>query len=85
MARGWDSKSVESQIADAEAQVDRDRALTREQRKIQAKRASLDLSRRRVLRELQTARSAVHRAALENALAFLDGELRKLEPPEGSR
>jgi hypothetical protein len=78
MARGWESKSVESQIADAGSQADRAGALTREGREIEAKRASLDLSRRRVLQELQATRSALRRTSLEQALAFLDEEIRKL-------
>ena len=84
MARGWESKSVESQIEDADSRADRG-AFTREQREIEAKRASLDLSRRRILQELEAARSAVRRAALEQALAFLDEEIRKLGPhPPGA-
>lgn len=78
MARGWESKSVESQIDDAASLADRGEALTPEQREIRSKRASLDLSRRRVLQELQTTRSAVRRASLEQALAFLDEEIEKL-------
>lgn len=78
MARGWESKSVESQVEDAGSAPDRGEALTPEQREIQRKRASLDLSRRRVLQELQTTRSAARRTALEDALAFLDGEIMKL-------
>ena len=82
MARGWESKSVESQIESTEARADRGKALTPEQREIQTKRAGLELSRRRVLRELQEARAPVRRNALEQAIAFLDDELRKLGPPE---
>jgi len=78
MARGWESKSVESQIEDADSHADRAGAQTREGRKIAAKRASLDLSRRRVLQELQATRSDIRRTALEQALAFLDEEIRKL-------
>ncbi len=78
MARGWESKSVESQIDDAASRADRGEALTPEQREIRSKRASLDLSRRRVLQELQTTRAAVRRAALEQALVFLDEEISKL-------
>ena len=79
MARGWESKSVESQIEDAGSRAHRGKALTAEQREIETKRASLDLSRRRVLQELQTTRSAVRRTSLEQALAFLDDEIRKLD------
>jgi len=78
MARGWESKSVESQIEDADLRVDRGESLTPEQRESQRKRESLELSRRRVLQDLEAARSPVRRASLEHALAFLDEEIRKL-------
>jgi len=81
MARGWESKSVESQIADAESPAAPTQALTPEQRETQAKRGSLELSRRRVLQEIETTRSAARRAALQQALAFLDQEIGKLTPP----
>lgn len=77
MARGWESKSVESQIEDAK-RSDRGEALTPEQRGIRRKRESLELSRRRVLQELETTRSAVRYASLEQALAFLEEEIAKL-------
>jgi ribosomal protein S1 len=82
MARGWESKSVESQIEDAASRADRGKALTPKQREIESKRASLDLSRRRVLQELESTRAAVRRTALEQALAFLDEEIGKLSPRE---
>jgi hypothetical protein len=78
MARGWESKSVESQIEDADLRSDRNEPLTPEQREIRRKRESLELSRRRVLQDLAAARSEVRRTALEHALAFLDEEIRKL-------
>ena len=78
MARGWESKSVESQIEDAESRSNRREALTPEQRQIEQRRQGLELSRRRVQRELEATRSAARRAALEQALAFLDEEIRKL-------
>jgi len=78
MARGWESKSVESQIEDADLRVDRGESLTPEQRESQRKRESIELSRRRVLHDLEAARSPVRRASLEHALAFLDEEIRKL-------
>ena len=80
MARGWESKSVESQIEDAGSGADRGQALTPEQRERKRQREGLELSRRRVAQELATARSAVRRASLEQALAFLDAELAKLGP-----
>ena len=80
MARGWESKSVESQIADAASGSEKQAYETAQQREITSRRESLELSRRRVTRELEASHSAVHRAALENALSFLDGEIRKLQP-----
>lgn len=78
MARGWESKSVESQIEDAGSRADRRETLTREQREARQKLQGLELSRRRVLQELETTRSEVRRASLEQALAFLDEEIAKL-------
>ena len=77
MARGWESKSVESQ-QEVLPEADRGEALTPEQREIRRKRESLELDRRRVLHDLEAARSPVRRASLERALAFLDGEIAKL-------
>jgi hypothetical protein len=76
MARGWESKSVESQQEDE--RPDRSRSLTPEQRELQRKRESLEMSRRRVLQDIAAARSPVRRASLEQALAFLEDEIRKL-------
>lgn len=76
MARGWESKSVESQQHDAPSS--RKTRLTAEEIERKSRRESLELSRTRVARELETAHSEVHRAALENALRYLDEELRKL-------
>ena len=81
MARGWESKSVESQIESADSGSDRGEPLTPEQRQIRRRREGLELSRRRVLQEIETTRSAVRRASLEQALAFLDKELAELDPP----
>jgi hypothetical protein len=78
VARGWESKSVESQKEDADARADRGKVASPEARERQRKRESLELSRRRVLQEIETARSPVRRASLEQALAFLDEEIGKL-------
>lgn len=77
MARGWESKSVESQQNEPQpSQVKR--SLTPEEMERARKREGLELSRGRVTRELETARSEVHRTALQNALKFLDEEIAKL-------
>lgn len=80
MARGWASKSVESQIEDTDSSLDQGEPLTPEQRELRRKREGLELSRRGVLREIETTRSEARRAYLRQALAFLDGELEKLRP-----
>ena len=76
MARGWESKSVESQIEDAGSSARDSRVkLSAEEVERARKRESLEMSRRRVLNELQTATSPVHRSALEHALRHLEAEL----------
>lgn len=78
MARGFESKSVESQQADRfERGGGHDRP-SREEIERRSKRESLEMSRRRVESELAGSKSPVHRAALENALRYLDDELGKL-------
>jgi hypothetical protein len=78
MARGWESKSVESQQSEPEpAQVKG--KLTADELERVRKREGLELSRARIVRELESARSDVHRTALRNALAFLDEEVAKLK------
>lgn len=81
MARGWESKSVESQRDDADSRPEPGRAPTREEREIERRRGSLDLSRRRVLQEREATPSPARRAALEQALAFLEAEIGKLPGP----
>lgn len=74
MARGFESKSVESQQTAPLAE--KKERLTPEELERQRKRESLELSRTRILNELANAKSEVHRAALQNALAFLDEQLK---------
>lgn len=78
MARGWESKSVESQIEDRREAPAARNELTRDDIERRAKRESLEMSRRRVERELEGARSETHRTALEHALRHLDDELGRL-------
>ena len=79
MARGWESKNVEDQQADA----GRARAVgppkSPEQMARESRRAGLQLSRARTLSDLQTACNPQHRALLERTLAHLDDELRTLD------
>ena len=78
MARGWESKSIESQQHETFSARDRSSGPSRDEIERTRKRESLELQRRRVTHDLETSHSAVHRAALENALKFLDDELSKV-------
>jgi hypothetical protein len=77
MARGWESKDVESQVDAAEerAALARKSKLTPEQAARERERESLELSRKRVLRDIETSRNAGYRATLEAALKHLDEKL----------
>ena len=79
MARGFESKSVESQQSEVFERDTRRVQLPAEEIERRQKRESLELSRDRVRRELEAARSPVHRSALENALRFLDDELKRYQ------
>jgi len=78
MARGWESKSVEAQIEERSAPKERGPERKREDLERDSKRHSIELSRQRIERELESARSDTHRSALQNALKHLDSELKKL-------
>jgi len=81
MARGFESKSVQSQWQDAEdARAARRHKGKEDPEDIERRkhRESLELSRRRVERELAETRSDRRREQLQAALAHLDGELKKV-------
>lgn len=78
MARGWESKSVESQIEDAGRPQTKHEAATLDDLRRQRERESLESSRRRIVAELETTQSKVYRSALENALVHLDEQIAKL-------
>jgi len=78
MARGWESKSVEEQQSAAGAQVDSKQRLTPEQAARRQAREAVELSRRRVLQQLQAVENPRHRQMLEIALAELDERLARL-------
>jgi len=81
MARGWESKSVEDQIAAAEAERElRDRQeLSTEEREQSERHKSLLLSRALILSRIKAARNPRHRAQLQLALDQLDAHLREFE------
>jgi hypothetical protein len=79
MARGWESKSVESQMEAAESRQAALKVIHSEEEIRQIReRESLELSRKRVLQDLEAARHPRHRQQLEAALAHLENRLKQL-------
>jgi hypothetical protein len=79
MARGWESKAVEEQQAEAAATPDPTRVrIGPEQAAKQKQQEGLLLSRKRVLQQLQAAQNPFHRKMLETALGDLDAQLARL-------
>jgi DNA-binding ferritin-like protein len=80
MARGWESKSVEAQQAEAADNKKESRTrLTAEQAAQIRRREGLQLSRRRVLQQLEAAADPRRRDMLTAALAELDKQIHILE------
>ena len=80
MARGWESKGVESQM---EAVADRHIATSPQRRPEELarerERESLELSRTRVLQDLAAANNPKYRELLERSLRFLNDKLAAFE------
>ncbi|MDX6559111.1 MAG: hypothetical protein QOF72_2160 [Blastocatellia bacterium] len=81
MARGWESKSVEDQISDAEAEkAARSKPfLSANERELQTRTQSLLLSRSQILSRLNSTSNARYRAQLEAALKHVETQLRELK------
>ena len=80
MARGWESKDVESQVETRRAVATnsgKGQKSLEEIRKEQERRG-LALSRTRVLNDLENAKNPNHRKSLEAALAHLDKKIAEL-------
>ena len=80
VARGWESKSVESQMEMAETDKAAPAATRspKEQLERQRRRESLELSRKRVVNDLAACQNPRYRTVLEAALAHLDNEIQAL-------
>lgn len=81
MARGWESKEVESQIESAESRRSAAHAgkIDPVQAERKRQRESLMLSRTRILHDLEQARHPRHQETLQAALRHLDEKLAELE------
>jgi hypothetical protein len=80
MARGWESKSVEAQQADASEKADAPKLkLTAEAAACRREQETLRLSRQRVLHQLETSQNPRHRKLLEEELADLDEKISRFK------
>jgi hypothetical protein len=78
MARGWESKAVEAQQAEAtEKSSKRPAPMSAEEAARWREKESFRLSRQRVLQQLEAAQNPRHRKLLEDALADLEEKLTK--------
>jgi hypothetical protein len=79
MARGWESKSIESQQDDARAAAPKKPALTPEERARVERRTSLQLALARTQAELQAASQPAYRDMLRLKLESLQQQLVELD------
>jgi hypothetical protein len=80
MARGWESKDVESQVEATEAPQQKvlQGNKSPEQISLEQQRKDLQLSRTRIVNDLASATHPNHRKSLEAALAHLDKKISEL-------
>ena len=80
MARGWESKSVESQMETAQSKQDDParKRLTPEVAAALRKKETLLLARAHLQQQMQTSRHPRHREMLQNALTDLEKQLADL-------
>lgn len=85
MSRGWESKDVESQQAAHEERkrLAAETRLTAEEINRRARRESLELDRRRILHDIESATHERYREMLRRALAHLESKLKELEDQPG--
>jgi hypothetical protein len=78
VARGWESKAIEAQQADAaEKNTIRRKPMSAKQAVRQRERETLELSRRSVLRQLEGSQNPRHAQVLRDALQELDEKLKR--------
>lgn len=86
MAKGWESKSVESQVEDSKAKDNRNQkdALTPAQIEVNRRRDVLLLSRARVRGDLQASQNQRYTEQLNRALADIEAQLADLSDRHGN-
>jgi hypothetical protein len=81
MARGWESKSVESQMDAAEREKPGDPAAAVASAELESRRAraGLVLTRTYLLRQIEAASNERYKESLRSALADIDQKIQKLD------
>ncbi|MBS1841929.1 MAG: hypothetical protein JSS69_03165 [Acidobacteria bacterium] len=81
MARGWESKDVESQVEanKTEKSPNEKKQKTQEQLNKDRERQGLELSKKHILADLETAKHPNHRKSLEAALEHLNAKIESLK------
>ena len=77
MARGWESKSVEDQIAALEDRkaAAATRVRTADEVERESRKQGLLLSRTKIAHDIENARDQRHRASLQQALDYIDAQI----------
>jgi hypothetical protein len=79
VARGWESKAVEDQIAASEERKSSPKSTkTPGEREQESRRQGLLLSRAKIAGDLERASDQRHRAALQQALDYIDNQIKSL-------
>jgi hypothetical protein len=78
VARGWESKSIESQQDDARSTAEPKHRLSLQQRDLESRKQALQLARSRTLQQIHSTENPRYRTILERALKELDEQLAKL-------
>jgi len=79
VARGWESKAVEDQIAASEERRSAPKSVpTPEERERESRKQGLLLSRAKIAGDLDRARDQRHRATLQQALDYIDSQIETL-------
>ena len=79
MARGWESKAVEDQIAASEERKSAAKeARSPDELERESRRQGLLLSRAKVAGDLERARDERYRVALQHALDYIDSQIDNL-------
>jgi hypothetical protein len=81
MARGFESKDVEFQQAEATRDKVSRPALTADERDRRARQRTIELALARAKHDLAAARSDAHRRMLTDAIAALEVQLGRLQTP----